>query len=124
MLSCRASSVLLHGLDHFEHAVHFEGHCAIASLTHRLLRYDARIDVCFQVCYLLLHGNRVLHNLLLGLFRGDAHLEDLIDDLLQILNHIVVLRLKVLIRLVDNAHEHLTIVLQCTSKCLQIVVNL
>ena len=106
-----AVSVDLHGFEDFEDAVELEGHGAISALAHRLLRDDACVDVRLQVRDLLLHANCVLHNLLLALLRLDAHLEDFIDDLFEIFNHIVVLYLKVFIRRVYDAHEDLPIIL-------------
>ena len=77
-----------------------------------------------QVCYLLLYIDSVLNDLLLGLFGLDSDLEDLVDDFFQIFDHVVVLSLEVFVRLVDNADENFTVVLQGASQSLQIVVNL
>ena len=66
----------------------------------------------------------VLHNLLLDLLRLDAHLEDFIDDFLKILYHVVVLGFKVLVSLVDDVDKHLSVVLQRTTQCFQVVINL
>lgn len=65
----------------------------------------------------------VLHNLLLDLLRLDAHLEDFIDDFLKILYHVVVLGFKVLVSLVDDVDKHLSVVLQRTTQCFQVVIN-
>ena len=114
----------MHGFDYLENAIKFESHSAVASFTHRFFRDDARIDVSFQVCYLLLNIDRVLHDLLLRLFRLNSDLEDLVDDFLQIFHHIVVLRFEVFVGRVDNADENFTIVLQGAPQSLQIVVHL
>ena len=114
----------MHGLEHLKDAVELERHGPVASLTHRLLRNDTRIDVRFQICYLLLHVDCVLYDLLLGLLGLDANLEDFVDDFFQVLNHVIVLDLEVLVRLVDDADENLAIVLQRPPQRLQIVIHL
>ena len=118
------SFALLHRFEHLENAVHFESHCTITAFTHGLLCDDTRVDVRFQVCYLLLHVDSVLHDFPLGFLSLDAHFEDFIDDLLEVFNHVVVLRLKVLVRLVDDTDEDLTVVLKRPPECLQVVVHL
>ena len=123
MASIASSVGLLHGLEHFEDAVELERHRSVASLTHRLLRDDTRIDVRFQVCYLLLHVDCVLYDLLLGFLCLDTDFKDLVNDLLEVLDHVIVLDLKVLIRLIDDADKDLAIVLQRSSQCLQIVID-
>ena len=77
-----------------------------------------------QVCYLLLHVDCVLYDLLLSLLGLDTHFKHLVDDLLEVFDHVVVLDLEVLVRLVDNADEDLAIVLQSSPQCLQIVIHL
>ena len=96
----------------------------ILSLSHRFLRNDRCIDVGLEVSDHLLHAHSILNNLLLTLLGLDTNLEDFIDDLLKILHHIVVLRLKVLIRLVYDVHEDFTVVLEGTPQRLQVIVNL
>ena len=122
--SVSLSVCLLHRLEHLKNAVELECHGPVASLTHRLLRDDTRIDVRFQVCYLLLHVDCVLYDLLLGLLGLDANLEDFVDNFFQVLNHVIVLDLEILVRLVDDADEDLAIVLQRSPQRLQIVVHL
>ena len=96
----------------------------ILSLSHRFLRDDRCIDVGLKVSDHLLHAHSIFNNLLLTLLGLDTNLEDFIDDLLKILHHIVVLRLKVLIRLVYDVHEDFTVVLEGTPQRLQVIVNL
>ena len=77
-----------------------------------------------QIRYLLLHVNSVLHDLWLAFLSFDTHFKYFIDDFLKIFNHIVVLILSVLVGLVYDADEYLPIVLEGSSKSLQIVVDL
>ena len=117
-------SVLLHGFEHLKYAIEFECHGSVASLTHGFLCDNAGIDMRLQVCYLLLNIDSILYDLLLGLLGLDSYLEGFVDDFLEILDHVVVLRLEVLVCLVDDADEDFTVVLQGAPQSLQIVVNL
>ena len=122
--SSTLSVCLLHGFEHLKDTVELERHGPVASLTHRLLRNNTRIDVRFQVCYLLLHVDCVLYDLLLGLLGLDTNFEDFVDDFFEVLDHVIVLDLEVLVRLVDDADEDLAIVLQRSPQRLQIVIHL
>ena len=97
---------------------------AILCLPDRLLRNDGRVYVRLQIVDHLLLLDCVLDDLLLDLLRLDANLEHFVDHLLQVLHHVVVLRLEVLVSLVDYAHEHFAVVLKSSSQRLQIVVHL
>ena len=80
--------------------------------------------MCLQVGDHLLLARVVLHNLLLDLLGLDADLEHLVDDLLQVLHHVVVLALEVLIRLVNDVDEYLAVILEGTTQRFQVVVDL
>ena len=123
VVSASRSVCRLHGLEYLKDAVELERHGPVASLTHRLLRDDTRVDVRLQVCYLLLHVDCVLYDLLLGLLGLDTNFEDLVDDFFEVLDHVIVLGLEVLVRLIDDADKDLAIVLQRSPQCLQIVIH-
>ena len=71
-----------------------------------------------KISYHLLHTYGVFNDLLLSLLGLDSHFEYLVDDLLEILNHVIVLRLEVFVRLVDNADEDLSVILEGAPECL------
>ena len=71
-----------------------------------------------EICDLLLHVDSILHDLPLRLLGLNPNLEHLIDDLLNIFNHIVMLRVKVFISLIDDLDKDFTVILEGTSKCL------
>jgi len=77
-----------------------------------------------QVSNHLLHSDSVLDDLLLALFCLDAYLEHLVDDLLQVFNHIVVLCFEIFVSLIDDTDENFSVVLQGSSQRLQIVIDL
>ena len=77
-----------------------------------------------QIGDCLLHLEGVLCELLLHLLRLHAHLEDLVNDLLKVLNQVVVLKFDILVRFVDNVDKDLTVVLQRSPERFEIVVNL
>ena len=64
-----------------------------------------------KISYHLLHTYSVFNDLLLSLLGLDPHFEYFVDDLLEILNHVIVLRFEVFVRLVDNADENLSVIL-------------
>ena len=66
----------------------------------------------FEISYHLLHTNGVFNDLLLTLLSLDTHLEHFVDYFLEILNHVIVLCLKIFVCLVDDAYEDLSIVLE------------
>ena len=69
-----------------------------------------------EICDLLLHVDGVLNDLSLRLLGLYAHLEDLIDDLLDIFHHIVMLRVEVFIGLIDDLNKDFTVVLEGSSE--------
>ena len=78
----------------------------------------------FQICDHLLCAPVIFHNLLLDLLRLDADLEDLVDYLLQVFNHVVVFTFEVLVGLIDDVDEYLTVILEGTTQRFQIVIDL
>jgi len=72
--------------------------------------------VSLEICDLLLHVDGVLNDLSLRLLGLYAHLEDLIDDLLDIFHHIVMLRVEVFIGLIDDLNKDFTVVLEGSSE--------
>ena len=70
----------------------------------------------FKISYHLLHTNGVFNDLLLALLSLDTHLEYFVDYFLEILDHVIVLCLKVFVCLVNDAYEHLSVVLKGAPK--------
>ena len=71
-----------------------------------------------------LHLEGILSKLLFDLFCLDPHLEHFINDLLEVFDKVVILRLYVFVGLVDDVDKDLPVVLQCTAQSFQVVVHL
>jgi hypothetical protein len=80
--------------------------------------------VHLQVRYGLLHLESVLGQLLLDLLGFYAHLENFVNDFLEVFNQIVVFELHVFVGFVDDVNKHFAVVLQGTSQSLKVIIHL
>ena len=76
----------------------------------RLLRDNARVDVCFKIIYCFLELESILYHFLLCAFRLNAHLVNFFDHFLDVFNEIVMACTRFFTWLVDDLHEYLSVV--------------